>query len=127
MVHSDPTPTILLAEDDTVLRELLHEQLEGQGFRVLSAPDGSAALELAERYAGTIDLLVSDYVMPRTGGLELATWLRARRPEMRVLFISGSAFDAGPPGPAAALGASFLAKPFTEAALIAKVREALGR
>jgi len=83
--------TILFAEDDAAIRLLISRVLEKLGYRVLSAPDGAAAFELARLHSGGIHLLLSDIVMPVLGGRELAAGLRAEKPDLKVVFISGYA------------------------------------
>jgi PAS domain S-box-containing protein len=119
--------TILLVEDEPMLREVVHRVLEQYGYRVLLASDGNEALAIAADHRGVIDLLVSDVVMPELSGPDLAERLARSRPTMRVLYISGFAPRVGsgsaPIGPQTA----FLPKPFTPEALARKVREVLGR
>jgi CheY-like chemotaxis protein len=113
--------TILVAEDDEVLRTLLQIALESCGYTVLASASGSAALALAERHAETIALLVSDVTMPGMEGPELARRLTAIRPGLRVLLLSGYSHD-----PAFLdAGSDFLQKPFRPSALVAKVRRIL--
>jgi len=81
--------TVLLVEDEPALRELAAVILEGEGYRVLQASDGGEAIVVAERHRGPIDLLVTDVVMPRLSGPELAERLRSLRPELEVLYMSG--------------------------------------
>jgi PAS domain S-box-containing protein len=83
------TETVLVAEDEDAIRELARRLLERNGYNVLTASDGREALSVAERYDGTIDLLLSDVVMPQMTGSELAVHIRASRPNTRVLFMSG--------------------------------------
>jgi CheY-like chemotaxis protein len=83
--------TILLVEDYQDLRELFIEILEGAGYRVLSAPDGAVALNVAREHAGEIDVLLSDIVMPNMLGTDLAEKLLAENPDLRVVFMSGYA------------------------------------
>ncbi len=118
------TGTILLAEDDASVRTFARRALERAGYRVLAAADGVEALEVAARHDASIDLLLTDLVMPQLGGSDLARRLRALRPEVAVLFVSGYAAadlavssDLGP----------FLSKPFTAAALEHAVSRALER
>ena len=80
--------TVLLVDDDEILRRMLHNYLERCGSNLLEAPDGDEAL-IAEFFEGTIEFLVTDLVMPGIGGLELAGALRQLRPAMRCIFISG--------------------------------------
>lgn len=120
-----PKATILLADDDAALRELLCEQLESSGYRVLTAHDGEAGLRVAAEHEGSIELLLSDVVMPNANGLELATRLRAERPGLRVVLMSGSVFEAGRKLDSAPPGTRFLPKPFSEETLLGLVRELL--
>jgi CheY-like chemotaxis protein len=117
--------TILVVEDADDLREVTERILTKNGYHVISAANGHAALEATKNYAGTIDLLLTDVVMPRMQGDELAVRLAAVRPGVRVLYMSGYAEpilgDDGTLGE----GVLLLEKPFTEHALIAKVIDAL--
>jgi len=117
--------TVLLVEDEDSLRTLTSDQLLQSGYKVLSAPNGARALEIAQEYGGSIHLLLSDVVMPGMSGQVLAKNMAASRPEMRVLYISGY-LDRGF-GPQANLqpGTLFLQKPFTHYTLIHTVRQAL--
>jgi len=113
-------------EDETSVRELVRSVLREKGYRVLEASRGGEALELSELYAGRIDLLVTDVVMPQMNGRELARRLVTSRPQTKVLYISGYADNAvWYPGGADA-GGAFLQKPFSPDALARKVREILG-
>jgi PAS domain S-box-containing protein len=85
--------TVLVAEDEPVVKRLMLEVLDGLGYRVIGADGGRAALEAAREHAGEIDLLVSDVVMPEIGGRELAERLVRERPGMRVLFVTGYTDD----------------------------------
>jgi PAS domain S-box-containing protein len=118
--------TVLLVEDDPALRALAERVLSGCGYEVLAAADGAEALEAAGRHGGAIDLLVTDVVMPRLGGGQLAQRLAASRPGMKVLYVSGYADDAVVRHGVLRQGAPFLHKPFSAAALAQKVREVLG-
>ena len=117
--------TILLAEDADPLRKLAQAFLEANGFRVLSARSGEEALEVAARYGGTFDLLLTDVVMPGMNGRVLAEQLSPRQPGMKVLYMSGytDSFIAGHGvlDPETHL----LHKPFTEEILVRKVRDVL--
>ena len=108
--------TVLLVEDEDAVRTLASRVLEAAGYRVLVAANGPAALELVDRLGDSIDLLLTDVVMPGSSGPQLARTLLERRPGMLVLFMSGYADRAG--GDEVALDAPFLAKPFTPAALV---------
>ena len=115
--------TILLAEDDDAVRAIAREALERAGYRVLAAADGSAALELASRHDGPIDLLLTDVIMPGMNGRELAATLSRRRPGIRVLFASGYTDNVLAGQDALAPGVALLDKPFTPAELASKVRD----
>jgi len=120
------TETLLLVEDEDSVRELVRNVLREKGYRVLEASRGEEALELSELYAGRIDLLVTDVVMPQMSGRELARRLVNSRPQIKVLYISGYADNAvWYPGGLDA-GGAFLQKPFSPEALGRKVREVLG-
>src|SRR6266481_5483527 len=116
---------ILLVEDADPLRKLAQAFLESNGFRVLSAPSGEAALEIAARHSGIFDLLLTDVVMPGMNGRVLAEKLSLQRPGLKVLFMSGytDSFIAG--HGVLEAGTNLLHKPFTEEILISKVREVL--
>ena len=121
------TETILLAEDETSLRTLTRTTLELCGYKVLEAKDGVEALEVSERHPGPIQLLLTDIVIPGMGGRALAQELTIRRPEIRVVYMSGYTGQAvGAQGPVEP-GSDFLPKPFTREILTRKVREALDR
>src|SRR5262249_39783166 len=83
------TPTILVVEDEHLVRPVYCRMLEGVGFRVLEAADGDGAIQLSQQHPGPIDLLVTDVMMPRMNGLELANRLQQQRPKLKVLFVSG--------------------------------------
>ena len=85
--------TILLVEDNQQVREMLINMLQAKGNRVLSAVDGIDALEIAAAYDSNIDLLLTDVVMPRMGGGELARRLRSLRPATKIILMSGYADD----------------------------------
>ncbi len=116
--------TVLFVEDDPLVRRLTLRTLEGAGHRVLVAHDGADALETADRSREPINLLVSDLVMPRIGGTELADRLVRERPDLRVLFISGYTTDEPAVG-AALRGRAFLPKPFTPLGLLQAIERVL--
>jgi CheY-like chemotaxis protein len=120
-----PSATILLAEDNDNLRNLLQRVLEGDGFSVLSAADGAAALRLCQQHDGTIDLMVSDIVMPRLNGLQLWEQVRAAHPEMKFLFITGFADEFPELRELNKYGANILEKPFLPSELLHKVEDTL--
>jgi PAS domain S-box-containing protein len=117
--------TILLAEDDEEVREFVEHVLKRAGYHVLVAADGSSALALAEKHDGAIALLLSDVVMPRVNGRELAASLQAKRPALRVLHMSGYPGDTIARYGDVREGDAFLQKPFSAADLTRKVREIL--
>jgi signal transduction histidine kinase len=118
------TETILLAEDDAVLRRLTARILTAQGYHVLEASDGVDALRVADKHTGTLDLLTTDMVMPSMGGHDLANELSARRPGLKVLFVSGYTDDAVGRGELQP-GDAFLQKPVDPRMLARKVRQLL--
>ena len=115
--------TILLVEDEEMVRELAVEIFQGAGYTVLDAPNGTAALAICDRHEGCIDLLVTDLVMPGMNGIELARRVRDSRPGIPVLFMSGYAEDAKERLGALEDGRDFLQKPITPMKLSRKVRE----
>ncbi len=117
--------TVLVVEDDEQLRRLTHRALAAQGYEVLEADRGRSALDAARRHEGPIDLLVTDLVMPDTNGPKLAETLRAARPGLRVLFMSGYPDGAIVHHGMLEAGVAYLAKPFTTEAITRKVREVL--
>jgi CheY-like chemotaxis protein/anti-sigma regulatory factor (Ser/Thr protein kinase) len=117
--------TVLVVEDEGTLRALLDRCLTTAGFDVLSAADADAALEITDERNGEIDLLLTDIVLPRSDGRDLARRLRELRPGLAVLFMSGYADAVIPAEGAAEVAGQLLRKPFTPTALVARVREAL--
>jgi CheY-like chemotaxis protein len=119
--------TVLVVEDEDSVRVVVREVLRRQGYTVIEAGNPQSAFELAERHPGTIELLISDVVMPGEGGPSLARRLIADHPELRVLFVSGYTDDTIVGQGVIEAGAAFLEKPFTADALARKVREVLDR
>lgn len=117
--------TVLVAEDEDVIRAMLCESLERHGYRVLPARDGPEALRLAERHEGTIELLLTDVVMPRMDGVALARALRETRPQTRVLYMSGSPAESVVKELEQVAGTGFITKPVTPSALVLRIRQAL--
>ena len=113
--------TILVVEDEPLVRRLVCSGLREAGYVVLEAQNGAEARRLSAAHSGSIEVLVTDVVMPGEGGVELATHLVATRPDLRVLYISGYTEDAILPHGVPTDGASFLQKPFTSAALQARI------
>ncbi len=104
---------VLLVEDDGAVREFARRSLESVGHRVLVASDASQALQASERWGEMIDVLVTDLIMPGLHGPELASRIRAQRPGIGVVFVSGFAEDAIGRGDELAAAGVFLPKPFT--------------
>jgi two-component system cell cycle sensor histidine kinase/response regulator CckA len=119
------TDTILLAEDAESLRKLTCTFLEKNGYAVLPATNATEAIATAAEHNGPIDLLLTDVVMPGMSGRELANRLAVKRPEMRVIYMSGYTDDAIVHHGVLESGTLFIEKPFSQEALLRKVREAL--
>jgi PAS domain S-box-containing protein len=119
------TETLLVVEDDSDVRRLLKDTLQHCGYTVLEASNGGEALLFCERYSGAIHALVTDVVMPHMDGYEVADRLRAIRPGMRMLFISGYTEHVASRQGRTRVEDAFLAKPFTPDALARKIREVL--
>ena len=116
--------TILLAEDEPMVRAMCTRVLYDNGYKVLEAANGEEALRLAQTHpAGMIDILLSDVVMPQMGGIELARRLGESRPDIKILLTSGYTDEALACSPNANL--PFLQKPFLPSALLSQVREVL--
>ena len=125
--HEPGTETILFVEDEQSVRELVCEYLSARGYHVLEASDGLQALEMAAAHTGKIQLLITDVVMPKLSGRELAARLAATRPDLKVLYISGYTDDSVFRHGVLQGGMAFLQKPFNLKALAAKIREILER
>jgi len=123
--HVAPPPqrsvTILIIEDYDNLRDLLQRTLEGAGFSILPAVDGTEALRLCQEHNGTIDLTVSDIVMPQLDGLQMAEQVRSVHPEMKFLFIASFADEFPELRELFKIGATILEKPFLPSELLRRV------
>jgi PAS domain S-box-containing protein len=117
--------TILLVEDEENLRQLTRQSLENQGYSVVDAPDGAAAIRLSYAHKGPIHLLLTDVIMPGMNGRELANQVSSSRPDMKVLYMSGYTENHIGHNGTLDQGITLLQKPFTLPALQAKVREVL--
>ncbi len=120
--------TILVVEDEPVLRDLLRRMLVKRGFTVLTAENGSSAIEIARDQSQGIDLLLTDVVMPEMGGFELADAIQKIHPSIRVLYLTGYAPES--PYVATQLAASqsmSLRKPFSQRDLVTSVQQLLER
>lgn len=123
---SGQSHTILLVEDEKGVRDLIRSMLIQGGYRVLSAGDCEVAQKIVRSHPTSIDLLIADIVMPGLNGPELARRLRALRPNLKVLFMSGFVRQAAVESEALP-DARFLEKPFPPEALVGKVQEILGK
>ncbi|HYO94296.1 MAG TPA: response regulator, partial [Polyangiaceae bacterium] len=117
--------TILLVEDDDQVRIVAQSILRKQGYHVLTARDAEEALSHSERYAGTIDLLLTDVVMPLVSGRELAEHLTSLRPGVKVLYMSGHTDNCIVRHGTIELNVAYVEKPLTPVRLAAKVRAVL--
>jgi CheY-like chemotaxis protein len=118
--------TILLVEDEPDVRHLARRVLEQQGYDVLDAADAEAAVALADRHPGHIHLLLTDMVLPRLSGRELAARVSIHRPSTKVLYISGSSDGVITRHRMLEPGTEFLEKPFSLDRLLRAVRHVLG-
>ena len=122
-----PSETVLVVEDSEPVRALVQRSLEQAGYWVLVAADAEEGSRVLASHAGPIHLLVADVVLPGRNGRELARDATAARPGLRVLYISGYPSGAVNPNGALDPSVSFLEKPFTPAAIVARVRDVLDR
>jgi CheY-like chemotaxis protein len=119
--------TVLVVEDEDLVRGFTSMALRSSGYTVLTARDGEDALRVVGEHAGTIHLLVTDVVMPRMGGRQLSQRLRLAHPQAKVLFVSGYTDDAVMRHGIQQSESNFLHKPFSAALLTRKVREILDK
>ena len=117
--------TILLVEDEDGVRGLALMILREKGYTVLTAVDGRDALKVVEAHVGPLDLVLTDVVMPRMGGPELARTLKQQFPDVKVLFMSGYTDDAVVRHGLLEADVSVIQKPYTPTGLARKVREVL--
>jgi signal transduction histidine kinase len=123
--YSNGVGTVLLAEDEEAVRELASEFLRSSGYQVIAGKDGLDALEKAEQETGAIDVLVTDVVMPRMRGTELAQRLKRAHPRMKIVYMSGYLEHNSDEGFVS--DSAHLQKPFSRDLLLKKMREALGQ
>jgi len=119
--------TILVVDDEESVCQLVQQTLEGEGYTILKAHSGSAALTLARQYQGKIDLILTDVVMPHMSGREMAEQLKTLQPQMKVIFMSGYTSDIMVRHGVETAEIEFLPKPFSPSKLAAKVREVLDK
>ncbi len=117
--------TVLLVEDEPELRAVIRELLQQGGYTVIDGPTPEAALAAGDEHTGVIHLVLTDLVMPRIGGLAAAAHVRARRPGVRVLYMSGYTNAGAEHQAALPERHAFLQKPFSVDSLLSKVREVL--
>ena len=122
---SEGTETILLVEDDEVVRKLVSEVLDNEGYRLLEAANGVEALSICAQYEERIHLLLTDVIMPEMSGRELANRLAAVRPEVKVLYMSGYPDDVIVHHGVLDEGTAFIQKPFAADVLARQVRDVL--
>lgn len=120
------TETVLLAEDEDAVRRLVQRALELHGYSVLPARSGEEAEQLERAHMGPIHLLITDVVMPGMGGRELADTIKSRRPQLKILYMSGYTNDEVVRHGVTLQRDAFLQKPFTPSGLVAMVRAAFG-
>jgi len=117
--------TILVVEDEEMVRKLTKRVLEGQGYQVILASDGQEAIDLAKGFDGKIDLLLSDVILPKINGPDLYKNLCRTRPNLKALFMSGYTDNALAHHGVLEEGVNFIQKPFAVTAIIRRVREVL--
>ena len=121
------TGRVLLVEDEDAVRNFAKRALERQGYEVLEASNGAEALEIMTKSGAKVDVVVSDVVMPEMDGPTLLKELRKRKPDLKIIFVSGYPDDAFKKSLDEGETFDFLAKPFTLPQLAAKVKETMGR
>jgi len=127
-VHSlEGSETILVVEDDEMLRKMAERMLEGSGYRVLTARDGKEALEILGSHGGPIHLMLTDVVMPGMSGRDLSEQLKSTVPEIKVLYMSGYTNDTIADHGILEKDVEFIQKPFSRKDLASKVREVLDK
>ena len=117
--------TILLVEDDEIMRSLTRQLLQEHGYTVFEADDGKSALEWVRSHSGPVDLLLTDVVMRRMSGPELVEKLRASHPTLKVVFMSGYTGELIAEREVLKRGITLLEKPFTRTALLNTIHKTL--
>ena len=122
-----PSPeTVLLVEDESGIRALVRKILRRQGYEVLEAESAEQALDLSRQFSGTIDLIITDLMLPKLGGRELVAELQKAGHKMKVLYVSGYTDDPAVYSEQLPPGTAYLQKPFTLGSLLDKVKDVLG-
>jgi DNA-binding response OmpR family regulator len=126
-VRTDVTlsTTILVVEDEPALLRLTARTLEREGFTVIAAPGPAAALDLLAQHHGTVELLLTDVIMPGMSGPQLAVLVREERPDIRILFMSGYPADVVTARATLPSSTEYLQKPFTAEELLQRVTAVL--
>jgi two-component system cell cycle sensor histidine kinase/response regulator CckA len=119
--------TVLIVEDDSNVRKLLRNSLKKKGYRILEAENGENALRVGQTHDGSIDLILTDVVMPKMSGKELAKRMEKIDPHVKVIFMSGYTDDAIVKHGILPQGQQYIQKPFTPNSLVRKVREVLDK
>lgn len=115
--------TVLIAEDDETIRRMIKSIMEAEGYKILEAADGEEAIAISKKYDGEIKLLLSDVIMPKINGRELALTLQKNRPTMEVIFMSGYTDDVISHHGVLDEGVHFIQKPITPSVLAKKLKE----
>ncbi len=118
--------TILLVDDERMVRNVVGAMLQRHGYTVLEAQDGAEALRICHEHAGPIHLLLTDVLMPEMNGRMLAERIRSFRPDIRILYMSGYTGNVFPARSDSQSAIAYIQKPFSPAELARKVREILG-
>ena len=118
--------TILVVEDEPIVRNIIMKSLVREDYRVLEADRAAEALEVSQTFSGTIDLLIADHTLKTMTGRQVAEQIRQDRPDLKVLQISGLSLEKLEQDGGLMPGAEFLAKPFSPKTLVKKVDQMLG-
>jgi len=118
--------TLLLVDDEKILRQIIASILRKEGYLVMEAATSDAAIDAVRRFGQKLDLLISDMMIPSVGGLHLLEELRKGRPELKAVFISGCTRDEICKDAPLPEGTAFIEKPFEGDALVSTVRQVLG-
>jgi CheY-like chemotaxis protein len=119
-------PTVLLVEDDEQVRAFVRSLLSNDGYKIVEARTGAEGAKIAEEMNYDIDLLLTDMLLPELSGSDLAEQIAARRPGLKILFMTGYVEGDIVQRCITELGASFLDKPFAPSVLLQRVRDAIG-